>query len=300
VTKVKWGLQAAAEEMDDQGFYDGPVPPKGRYICAIRRLQVKETANGDPRFNGLLEIRDPRKGKSQYNGYAFWLGINITEKSVRFVTNFIKQGLGVPFKDLADLDKLLDVDSKDLPANVLAIGRVKFGVDGKEPLIVVNAKRRRQNDDPDGDWELTTDDFAPAFPGIDPKKLAAEDGATDDEDDEDDADDMFEDGDDEDDADTEDDEDEDEDDEDEDEDALTREELEDMGLTELRELAVEQGVMTKVRASKAKKSALVDALAPDEDEDEDDEDEEEEEQAPPPRRAARKAPAKSTRSTRRR
>jgi hypothetical protein len=295
VTKLKWGLKAAAEEMEPGGFYDGPTPPKGRYICAIKRLQVKETQNGDPRFNGLLEIRDPRKGKSQYNGYAFWLGVNITEKSVRFVTNFIKQGLGVPFKDLADLDRILDVDSKDLPANVTSIGKVKFGVEGKEPLVVVNAKRRRQNDDPDGDWELTTDDFAPAFPGIDPKKLADEDGAAaDDDDEDDDADDMFEDDEDED----EDEDDDDEDDEDEgDEDALTREELEDMGLTELRELAAETGVMTKARAAKAKKSALVDALAPEDEDEDEDEDEEEEEQAPPPRKSTRtrKPPAKSAR-----
>jgi hypothetical protein len=309
--KLKWGLKAAAEEMDDQGFYDGAVPPKGRYICAVKRLRVTETQNGDPRFNGLLEIRDPRKGKSQYNGYAFWMGINITPKSVKFVTNFIKQGLAVPFKDLSDLDRILDVDGKagDYPLNVNAIGRIKFNVDGKEPLIVVNAKRRRQNDDPEGDWELTTDDWAPAFPGIDPKKLAAESDVDDeDEDDEDDAaDDMFEDDEDDDDDEEVDEDDEEADDEDEDEEGeeeepLTREELQEMPLPELRELAAETGVMTKVRAKKAGRAALVDALAPeDEPEDEDeDEQEEEEEEAPPPRKAAKrtaakKAPAKATR-----
>jgi hypothetical protein len=289
VPKLKWGLKGDPGEIEGRNVYDGPTPPKGVYICALVRLGLRENSSGDNMFNGLLEIRDPRPNKKKYSGYSFWFNRNVTDQGARFVKNFITQGLGVPMKTMADLDKLVIVQDDELPTQVVSIGKVKLD---SEPLLVVVARRRRDVDDP----ELETDDFAPAFPGIDPKKLASaksedeDDEELDDDEDEDDDSDPFED--DEDDADEEDDSD-DEEDEDEDEDELTREELEAMGLPELRELAVESGAMTSAKAKKAKKTALVEVLAPaedeDEDEDEDEEEDEEDDEPPtPPKKTTRK------------
>lgn len=292
--KMKYGLSGDPGDIESEGYYDGPCPPKGRYAWRLSRLILKENSSGDLMLSGLLILDDPRPSRSRWNGYPMWFNRNLTDKSAKFVKNFIQDGLRVPLRDMAALDNLIILDqTKDLPANVVSVGKIKLD---KQPHLVVAARRRRDSEDP----QLETDDWAPAFWAIDPADLAESDEDADEDygdegEDEGDAEDPFddesEDGD-----EPDDDEPDGDDDEGEDgEDLLTEDELRQMGIAELRALLVDEEIMTKAQAARIKqKSALVAAYlkAYDEPEDEEPEDEpEDEEPPPPPRRTARKSTA---------
>jgi len=280
--KVKWDLSEDPEEIEGS-FYDGDVPPKGIYVVKLKRLGIKTNKNDDDMFNGLVEIADPRKKKSKYNGYAFWFNRNVTKEGERFLRNFIEKGLGVPWKKFRANGAV--TEDGDRPTQVVSIGGIKIA---KEPLMVMACKRRKSQDGEE--WELTSDDFAPAFPGIDPATLTdSEKDEDEDEDEDEELDDEDEDpfGDedeedsDEEDSDEEDEDDSDEEDEGEAEDSLDRAELEKMGLAELRQLA--KDVDPPVYKRGQSKPELVELLAGTTTE----EPEEEEEPRKPTKRAAR-------------
>lgn len=282
--KVTWKSTLSDNPDEIKGsFYDGPTPPKGMYVVRLERLTLKTNSNGDDMFSGLLIVDDTRKSKKQYNGYGIWFNRNLTPAGERFVRNFVEAGLGVPWKTFREVGAI--TEDKDRPTAVVSIGKVKIE---RKPKLVVVCRRRRQGGDPDGDWELETDDFAPAFPGIDPKKVsdptADEDDDDGDDSDDEEVDDLFDES-------EEDDDEEDEDEEDEEDNgAPSLEELKAMKLSELRSLADDE----EIDHDGMKKPALVQALdahynGDEEDEDEDEEDEDEEEPPPPPAKKSKKS-----------
>jgi hypothetical protein len=298
--KVKWALSGDTEELEGGSFYDGACPPKGMYVVALKRMGLKVNKSGDDMWNALVEIRETRNAKKKFNGYAFWFNRNLTEAGARFVRNFVEKGLGIPWEKFLKMGAV--TESTDKPTNVVSLAGVKIA---NEPLMTIMAKRRRQNDDPDGEWELVADDFAPAFPGIDPATLSDDEEEYDEDEDDsaavEDPEDPFA-ADDEDDSDDEDDDESDDEDEG-DEGAPSLEELNEMEVKELRDLAKDPEV--DVYAKGMKKADLVAALDAyyrpeddeepddeDEDEDEDEDDDDEEDEPTPPPTRARKAPAK--------
>jgi hypothetical protein len=142
VPKVKaWDIDPdEPEELETFDTYDGPVPPKGIYRCRIKWIQLKENKNGDRMFSILAEIAEPNKSeKSEYNGYAIWNNLNVTNQGKPYVMNFLSS-LGITWKDFLNKTNTADTD---LPSDVIQMGKVKFPAhdSGNTPYLRVNAKR---------------------------------------------------------------------------------------------------------------------------------------------------------------
>lgn len=89
--KLKFGVGDMSDAEPGEGgqFYDGETPPRGIYKVALKFLQAKTNKNGDTMLVALLEIREDREDKKQFNGYGIWHNMNVTEQGAPWVNAFL-------------------------------------------------------------------------------------------------------------------------------------------------------------------------------------------------------------------
>lgn len=143
--QFKVGAKAATAELDASFTpYEGEIPPGNTtYPVLMRQLRVK-TANNPAKnkmLNFVLEIDAPEDSdKAQYNGYGFWVNLNITEEGAPWVNNFL-DAFGFDRKTFWTQGLVTDPESKDANTpHVLRIGNVKVDKDGMEAIAFVKGK----------------------------------------------------------------------------------------------------------------------------------------------------------------
>lgn len=99
--KVKWDVDGKGDEAWGGDFksYDGPVPPKGNYVCRVKRMTVGAIKSGDnkgkPRISVLLEVVGGAGADGiddsdyKYLGAPIWDGLNIIKSQTGKVNNFL-------------------------------------------------------------------------------------------------------------------------------------------------------------------------------------------------------------------
>lgn len=148
--KATWGELDGSpwdDDLDDIPIYDGELPPKGIYRCAMKFLRLKKNRNNDPMLNGLLVVNEPAGSKkAQYNGYDFWFNLNVTNQGSRWVNNFLSAI--VPEAKVAAVRKAFweqkVMIDKGEPPNVLSIGGVKIV---ENMLVTVQCGRKTYEGD---------------------------------------------------------------------------------------------------------------------------------------------------------
>lgn len=161
------------DELDDFPIYDGPLPPKGVYRFALKRLQLTKNKNDDPMLKGLAIIDEPAGSKkSQYNGKDVWFNLNVTQQGRPWVNNFLTALVPENKVDAtrkAFWGQKVMVDKSE-PPTILSIGAIKI----IEGMLIsaqcghkiyngdtdLDAKRflRPSNTDPSGAAEPADDD----------------------------------------------------------------------------------------------------------------------------------------------
>lgn len=139
------------DELEDFPIYEGDLPPKGVYRCAMKFLRLKTNNSGNPMLTGLLIVNEPAGSKkSQYNGYDFWFNLNVTNQGSRWVNNFLS--VIVPEDKVAAVRKAFWAQKvmidKAEPPNVLSIGGVKIT---ENMLVSVQCAHKEYNGNTDLD-----------------------------------------------------------------------------------------------------------------------------------------------------
>lgn len=248
-------------------YYMGELPPAGPYRAKVKFIKVKVNKNQDDMLNVLAEIAEPKgSAKAKYNGYGIWNNINITDQGVPYVKQFL-DALG------ADSEAFFSgkgTQSTETPPQIMTIG--KFKLTGENPIMVAT-KRTEYNgnerlevtkwapvdaDDDDDDVDDTDVEYIDdedTAGDVDDDDTADEDAADDDDDDTGDDDDVDDEG------------------------AYTREELEEMTLADLRQIA-KDSEWERADYIKLSKDDLVTALLGEDIDDDDAADDDGDDEAP--------------------
>lgn len=137
------GAQAATAEFTGGGIYDGPVPPAAIYNVTLKKLRIKVNKNSDDMLNALLEINETGE-KKQYNGYGVWDNLNVTDQGAPYI-NTLLDAIGAPrktfwdsgvVKDTADPPNVLKVGTKTVDDNPLRIATTVDHYGGNTRLVV--------------------------------------------------------------------------------------------------------------------------------------------------------------------
>lgn len=284
---VKWAL--GADEPDDLADFltnDDIVkknkkrkeiiwPTKGPHTFKVKRLKVKDNKNGDPRISVMLIMDNGKKHDgASWNGYCIFDGFNVTEQGAPFIKRFLK-ALGLEWSDF--MKKTKQVEDKD-SAEIVQIGKVKFGADAaKDPVVLAMVKVKPADDyNDDEHMEITRylpvdddeDDDDEDVDDVDDEDVDDDEDSEDEDDDEED--DESDEDDEEDEEDEDDDEDEDEDEEDDDDEEEEDDDEEEELRAELKPLTVANLKKRAVRVTKrlkgdpddipAKKSDIIDYI----------------------------------------
>jgi hypothetical protein len=134
--RAKWSIgDDEPDDLEPFSVYDGPLPPAGVYHVALKRLNLAENRNGEDMLKILVEIRDGRAEKKQYNGCGVWANQNVTEQGAPFVKSFLTS-FGWTWSEFMNKTILESADER--PTAVIGIGKVKIE---KEPMGRVQLKR---------------------------------------------------------------------------------------------------------------------------------------------------------------
>lgn len=270
VVTAKWGVPSKEPE-DLPDFLSNEEiaekmggEPKGVFRVWIKKLTVVKNKNDDDMIKVVAEIFETDKEKKGYNGWAFWTQENVTEASAAFLKQFLKS-FGASWADFNARTKMTPATKLD-PAQITAIGKVNFA-GTKKVLARVTVGMGRAS----GGYEARTEirRWLPLDTDMDESEdveeedeLLLDDEEELDEDleevEEDDGEEDLEEG---------------------DEEAELREELEELGLPDLRKRVKTNDADTKTTG--LKKSELIDLIVEQElllDEEEEELDEEEEEE----------------------
>lgn len=269
VVTAKWGVPSKEPE-DLPDFLSNEEiaekmggEPKGVFRVVIKKLTVVKNKNDDDMIKVVAEVNETDKEKKGYNGWAFWTQENVTEASASFLKQFLRS-FGASWADFQQRTKMVPATKTD-PSQIIAIGKVNFAGTKKVFARVTVGMGRAQNG-----YEARTEirRWLPLDKDMDEEEVLDDEGLEEDE--------ELEDEDLEDVTDEEGDEDEElEDDEDGEAEAELREELEELGVVDLRKRAKTNDA--DVKTVGLKKAALIDLIVGQEMEDEDlgeDEDEE--------------------------
>lgn len=151
--------------------YDGELP-KGKvpYMCKLKQFGVRENKNGDDMLNFMCEIAEPKtkngepNPKAEYNGYAMWGNLNITDQGTPYVNAFLHALAGskakAVLKEFWGGGPRVDDDEKDKPM-IVAIGTFKINPDGM-PIICSGKKEKDRSDE----WVIRADRFLWAKDGL--------------------------------------------------------------------------------------------------------------------------------------
>lgn len=266
VVTAKWGVPSKEPE-DLPDFLSNEEiaekmggDPKGVFRVWIKKLTVVKNKNDDDMIKVVAEVFETDKEKKGYNGWAFWTQENVTEASAAFLKQFLKS-FGASWSDFQNRTKMIPATKLD-PSQITAIGKVNFAGSKKVLARCTVGMGRAQNG-----YEARTEirRWLPLDADMDSSEDIEEDEELLDEEEELDED-LEEVG---------DEEDEELDDEDgDDEEAELREELDELGVVDLRKRAKTNDA--DVKTTGLKKEALIDLIVGQEilldEEDEDEED----------------------------
>lgn len=127
----KVSAEAARSELDTSGFYTGDTPPNGTYRGVLKKLWLKKTKNDDPAFSCLFEIQEPKgSSKAKYNGAGVFDWLNLTDQGAPFVNHFLSAlGFGANMDEINKKGGFV-TDDED-PPNVTKLGAKR--ITGEQP-----------------------------------------------------------------------------------------------------------------------------------------------------------------------
>lgn len=148
--KVEGGREAQGPQR-----YTGPVPPAGTYRCTLKRLGLKQNANGDMMLHGIADIAEPKgSGARKYNGYGIWIQQNITKQG----SSWVNELLSALTTDDDEREQLLDdfwdvsVGATTKPDeklkgvhNIIRIGSFKVGSPNCKFPMMIRAKLQKSS-----------------------------------------------------------------------------------------------------------------------------------------------------------
>lgn len=130
VVTAKWGVPSKEPE-DLPDFMSNEEiaekmggDPKGIYRLWLKRMQVVKNKNDDDMIKIVAEVFETDKEKKGYNGFAFWTQENVTEESAGYLKRFLA-ALGVSWDDFQSRTKMTAA-TKTEPAEITAIGKLNF------------------------------------------------------------------------------------------------------------------------------------------------------------------------------
>lgn len=179
VVTAKWGVPSKEPEdlpdflSNDEIAEKMGGDPRGVFRVWVKAVKVVINKSDDQMLKITAEIYETDKSKKGYNGWVFWENQNVTEQGASFLKQLLKS-LGCSWADFQQRTKLDGVVSKTNDANVLAIGKVNFagskkvlakvtvGMDkgggGYEPKASVRRWIPKDADDDDSEVEESDDD----------------------------------------------------------------------------------------------------------------------------------------------
>lgn len=130
VVTAKWGV-GSKEPEDLPDFLSNEEivekmggEPKGVFRVWIKKMTVVKNKNDDDMIKMTCEIFDADKEKKGYNGFALWENQNVTEEGAKFLKQFLKS-FGATWADFQQRTKMVPETKLD-PAQITAIGKVNF------------------------------------------------------------------------------------------------------------------------------------------------------------------------------
>lgn len=143
---IKFGIKdAVGAEAAGGNFYEGEVPPAGVYHGIIKRLELTNSAKGDPMLKCLIEVSDKDAKKKKYNGYGIWTNLMVTDQGKGYVNLMLNSIAGSLEKGMK-LQKLFWLKGVstvgDGEGHILKIGGTfKVNSPNAEIPVIVGTKR---------------------------------------------------------------------------------------------------------------------------------------------------------------
>jgi hypothetical protein len=155
---VKFNIDGADEvDSGGNGFYDGPVPPKGMYRVSLGLVRLRRSSKTkEPMFEVLVRVDEPQSSdKAKYNGYGLWNYPMITMDGAPRTNGFL-DAFGFSRKAVwksasggIKIDDSSKDDSKRILGDVVKIGTKTVNLEGEMAARVTTRfeKGKDGNDD---------------------------------------------------------------------------------------------------------------------------------------------------------